>query len=145
MKPIAWDPSNNTGVPAIDGQHRRLLMLLNLLGEAAEKKEQDKTLLEILTRFVDNNELHFNSEERFMAGMSYPGLEDHKKEHANLMSYVRHLQSNLVSKNESFTPAIMLYLVNWLDNHLKTADAAYVEFIRVQKAKPSRKDFLPIA
>ncbi len=145
MKHIEWDSSNDTGIPAIDSQHRQLLLLLNMLGKATDGNEPDEKLIAILARFVDSNELHFSSEERFMAGMSYPGLDDHKKEHANLMSYVRHLQGNLMSKQEAFTPAIMLYLAKWLDNHLKTADAAYVEFIQVQNKKSSRRGLLPLA
>jgi len=130
MKHLEWDSSYDTGIAMIDSQHRQLITIYNEIREALDRNIEQNLLIALLTTWVDSTELHFIAEEQFMSSMAYPDLLAHKREHTKLMAYVRHLQGNLLSKQETVTPAIMLYLANWMMDHVKNVDSKYAEYAR---------------
>lgn len=74
---FTWSDDLKTGLPEIDEQHKALIQQFNeLLSACAQNNGQEE-----LTRFVRfltvYVRIHFQDEEKFMAGRSYGGMALH--------------------------------------------------------------------
>ncbi len=85
MKPIEWLPIFEIGVKEIDDDHRGMFDLLGLLYIAAEQNCLQKCS-KILDRFLKASLAHFENEEEFLRRVRFPGVEEHKKYHKQLLS-----------------------------------------------------------
>jgi len=128
MNQKQWDPVYDTGVVAIDHQHRELLKSLGALLLAFAAGETRRRLCKRLSGIVAATVSHFASEERFMQSMDYPGLEQHAQVHADLLVYIGRLQGQLESGEVEFSRGILRFLEDWLDKHLRAEDAAYAHY-----------------
>ncbi|MCE1188141.1 MAG: bacteriohemerythrin [Ignavibacteria bacterium] len=128
MPLINWADSMSVGIPEIDDQHKKLIDLTNLFYAAMNAGKSREVTGHIIAELVAYTEYHFSAEEQLMESRSYPGLEEHKKEHLKLTLqvkdlYVRHEKGNLIISME-----IMNFLRDWLNNHIKESDRQYQRY-----------------
>jgi len=85
MKEFQWSQTLETGVEEIDDDHRHLFLLAQAIASAVEGRnhEQCRTAAE---RFLEAAQKHFAEEEKFLAQAGWPGLEEHKRYHAQLLT-----------------------------------------------------------
>jgi len=127
---LKWNESCSTGVDKFDGQHKRLLELLNkLLGSINEREETSDmgVLLEELFFFAVS---HFNDEEEVLKRFGYDHLEEHKKEHDKIKLMVGRLHQNYLAGNKPETIEILEVITRWFENHLKITDMKYGPFLK---------------
>ena len=89
MANLEWHDFYNFGIDFIDDDHRQLLEVMRSIQDAIKSGDMDKsaTLLEDLMTLASQ---HFKREEAFLAKISYPGLEEHKKYHQLLLVQANH-------------------------------------------------------
>jgi len=126
-----WSSRFETGIELIDTQHKELFEAVNKLADsfrAGLAWVQVKESMEFLEQYTFE---HFQTEERFMREMDYPGLASHQTEHANLMAKVRDLKLRLAN-GEPVTMDVTIFFVDWLKQHINDVDMAYVDFVKAR-------------
>lgn len=135
MKRIEWNPSLNTGVRAIDEQHKRLVSLVNNLGSAIERGEGSEFMEVVCHELDEYARFHFRDEEKLMEAVEYPLIQNQKKAHAefrerlSVMIQDAHGQ-DLITPREFF-----VMLGEWLVQHIVFMDKPLAEYIRERPAK----------
>ncbi len=128
LKPIdifPWNAHLNTGIPKIDEQHQVLVQLLNRLASHAAFHSDIQTLNIVFNKLADYADYHFQTEEAIW----HEYLQDdaleikHKVEHNNFISTVINLKNKQDTNSlHSRIDKVLLFLVNWLANHILEND-----------------------
>ena len=94
MAYLDWNPAYDTGVAAIDYEHRRLVALLNeihgLILSGAEPQKIAGTLADFHARAA----AHFALEEKIMRDRNFPGLRQRRDTHYRLLDQVREIMDS---------------------------------------------------
>jgi len=123
---LPWSEALALGVEVIDDQHRRLVGLVNRLGEALQGAEPASAAaaMDELARY---SELHFRTEEGLMDAYGATGAERHRQEHRLLLADLNSLAVDLE------TTSVMLALQHvkaWLVRHIDSLDRQLVAELR---------------
>lgn len=129
MPVIAWKEVYETGIVALDNEHKRLVEQINRLYEAVRDKHAEEALGDILSMLEDYTENHFQHEEKLMAEYGYPGLEEHKEIHAQLRSSVQDLKERSRSGTEELARELLMFLRVWLLEHITEVDKKYGAYL----------------
>ena len=81
MAVIAWGPMLETGHAVIDGQHRRLVDLVNELHDAMRARATADVIGGVIKELTRYTEYHFSTEEKLMASYGYSATTEHVAEH----------------------------------------------------------------
>jgi hemerythrin-like metal-binding protein len=125
---IAWEQSYSVGVKAFDEDHKQLISFVNKLHISLVTGESAAAMGVILKGLVDYTLVHFRREEELMHKLSYPGIIEHKKEHAGLVKQVSEFLERFESGKTSFSIELMGFLRDWLINHIQKTDMNYKIF-----------------
>ena len=134
MPLITWKDSYSVGNANIDGQHRRLMDLVNELHEAMRTGQANSVLGAILDQLVTYTHTHFAFEERVMAVSGYPGLAEHKKQHAELAERVAGLVAEWKTGRIALSMHVSNFLRQWLDSHILGSDKKYMPWCAAKTA-----------
>ena len=127
-----WTPDLQLGIPLIDGQHRRLVEQLAAVRDAVAAGRGAREVLQAIAFLEEYTTEHFHTEERYMAGHRYPGLERHRAIHAAFRSNV-HRAVLAVEKWRGTGPAAELVermLVHWYLRHIRGTDQKYAAHVK---------------
>ena len=117
-----FDETLVTGNEMIDGQHKELIDKINKLLDSCEVGNDKLTAIKTLDYLADYTDFHFGEEEKLQESISYPGIEQHKKEHEKLRRVVEELHEMLEEQEgptEAFVAQVQENVINWLYNHIK--------------------------
>jgi len=81
MPLIQWNAGYSVKVASLDGQHQKLIGILNELHEAMTTAKGDKVLANILANLADYARMHLDTEERLLKTHGYPDFARHKAQH----------------------------------------------------------------
>lgn len=79
-------------------------------------------LLQKLLRYAKE---HFTAEERMMELVKYPALAAHRERHHALTGKVAEFMARLEKGATAINVELMLFLRDWLQNHIKREDKEY--------------------
>ena len=118
---LEWNTDFEIGVEIIDVQHREIFRAYNSVVASYHNLERvvASEALEFLSDYI---ELHFAEEERVMAALRYPNLEQHKISHQKLLSELETFRSDFEQKNTFLSFEIILFMRRWLINHILSED-----------------------
>ena len=125
-----FDETLVTGNEMIDGQHKELIDKINKLLDSCEVGNDKLTAIKTLDYLADYTDFHFGEEEKLQESISYPGIEQHKKEHEKLRRVVEELHEMLEEQEgptEAFVAQVQENVINWLYNHIKGFDRSVAE------------------
>jgi hemerythrin len=125
-----WKPEYSVQIPAIDAQHQRLFALAAELHSALSQGKGYTVLEQSLASLVDYTKVHFATEEQFMGQYRYPQAGEHKTEHDKLTAQVLNLQKRFRAGENTLSLSLMVFLKNWLEQHIAGSDQQYSAFIR---------------
>ncbi|WLT30319.1 bacteriohemerythrin [Geothrix sp. PMB-07] len=131
MSIAIWSSRFETGIEAIDTQHKGLFAAINDLAESfkgGSSQAQARESLAFLARYTVE---HFQAEERFMREATYPAFAAHASDHANLVSRLRAFQDKEAS-GKVVTMDVAIFLLEWLKQHICDADMRFVAFLKDQ-------------
>ena len=120
-----WNANFETGIPAIDVQHKRLVELINTLAMHLAYRSGELALGEVFREIDAYIDHHFATEEklihRYLAGD--PLLEEHEKTHRDFTKDMARLRRERADKPEdALCEEILAYLSHWLALHILDAD-----------------------
>ncbi len=122
-----------TGSPLIDGDHERLVALLNVLFDAMESAKANGVLRKAMADVVAYTKEHFRREEAEMERIEYVALLAHQYEHAKLINQIVELKAILDSGGKINVPAVSDFLREWLCQHIVTADSKLAAALKREK------------
>jgi hemerythrin-like metal-binding protein len=117
-----WCKEYEIGVSAIDSEHRHLVNLVVSLHEAKAIENGQDRCLTLLSQIVKHTKRHFEHEENLMMESGYPGLDDHRVQHADLISSVTKICEWIETDPSAVSDAVLRYLKKWLLDHIATYD-----------------------
>ncbi|HEY6872707.1 MAG TPA: hemerythrin family protein [Geobacteraceae bacterium] len=134
-----WSERYSVNIEEMDGQHKKLLNLLNGLYEAIKRNKDDKLVAAVVTDLNDCVALHFREEEKLMEGMGYPHLDAHKSQHLHFMVQFHMMNSAYQSGHLELVQIFVQYLKNWFVFHMFSEDRTYGAFLESRKTPVSSK------
>lgn len=133
-----WNPQLDTGIEEIDQQHRKLVGMLARLFDAMHTGAGKSVLAEILTGLETYAEQHFAVEEQFMRDCDYPEFEAHRTAHMVFRRKVATLREQFEKSGQGvLSIQVVLFLRNWLTDHIGSIDQALSSFLQLGSAAPS--------
>jgi len=148
MSVIAWSDDFVTGLAVVDRQHRRLVELINRLGEAlsASPRTDDRALKYAYERLRDHTTSHFSDEERLMAnaGIDSRHCETHRQAHAQLLDLIESLwRARSVMSNPA--EALLDVVSPWFVQHTLAVDKSMALQIKLLRGGESAERSFEIA
>lgn len=126
-----WSPSFAVGIPLIDEQHQELFRRLQSLWEATDAGDHNEVsrLLDFLDRYVV---WHFNTEEREMEALHFPGVAAHREEHQRFIHELARLKVEHRKTGATTFLATELEgaVSDWLKRHILGMDQELGRFLR---------------
>ena len=132
MTKIEWENSLSIGNELIDEQHKTLIQRLNDLSKAVEMKQGETEIMKTLEFMIDYTNVHFSSEEEYMAEQKYPGLDYQQKEHEEFRRSLKRIIADFEEEGptRTLTTSINTLLANWLVKHIKELDMEFGNFLK---------------
>jgi len=123
-----FDLEFKLGIEDIDNDHMKLVNLLNkvqtMLGEG-QKDEARIFFNETLAAYINE---HFANEEKFMASIGYPALEEHKQIHEKFRNSFQELAPSIASCDDTAFFKALSEAYTWIILHIGKTDKKYVTF-----------------
>lgn len=122
---ITWTPALSVGVASMDGQHQRLIDLINELYRAMKVGQGSAMVGTVLEELVDYTITHFSQEERLMEQAGYAGLAAHREQHRVLTEQVEALRAKSREGRLGLSVEVLEFLKGWLIDHIEGTDKRY--------------------
>lgn len=126
-----WNDSYALGIAQIDEHHWHLIAMLNdafgRLG-VRDRIGTEKAIEEL----VDYAANHFSAEERLMSEHNYPHANLHRQQHAYFIKQISIYRRELTAGRKTLSLDLIVFLKDWLLDHISKSDRAYAEVIRPQ-------------
>lgn len=129
MPDFHWNSSYLVGHPEMDAQHMEMAALINELFSYQEAQRPEDNVVDVLNRLIAHTIRHFSYENRLMLDSSYPLYADHMQEHELLTQQIVNFRDELEAGTRELSSASMLFLKQWLLNHVLNTDRKVAEFI----------------
>ncbi|MDQ7089367.1 MAG: bacteriohemerythrin [Methylococcales bacterium] len=131
MKVCQWNQDYSVGITSLDNHHKKLFDILNKLFSLMDEGADDELILKVIDELLDYTHYHFEKEEKIMAKIAYPDLEQHKVLHKELIDQLNGFASEAEHGMAIFV-AIKIATVGleWLKNHILTVDHKYHEYMK---------------
>lgn len=120
-----WNDNLETGIEAIDEQHKKLVQLLNRLAAHLADCSHLVTLNAIFDELADYADYHFNAEEQLWKnylGETNSCLIAHEQEHADFFREVQQLKNNQDENSDDTIRSVVSFLAKWLAYHILDSD-----------------------
>ena len=122
MEQISWTDDLRTGNALIDGDHRKLVGLVNALCAAMAQAPANDGMSAAMNDLIVYSKEHFGREETEMKRIQYVASLAHASEHAKLIKQAVELKSMLDAGGMINVVAVSGFLCEWLRHHILTAD-----------------------
>jgi hemerythrin len=125
---IEWSDELSVGIQEIDEQHKVLVSLLNEMHDAIHERHGREASIRILKRLTEYTKIHFAVEESLMRIFDYPGYEEHKKQHEQLIQEILDLEYKIIEEEHAISFQLLHFLKMWLTKHILESDMDYGPF-----------------
>ena len=130
MALFAWSDDLGVGNSFIDGDHKKLITMINNFHDAMEQGRGNDVVGKVLNNLVIYTKEHFGREEAEMQRIKYSRYLMHRLEHDKLIKEVADLQSSFASGKVMLTMTVSKFLRDWLLTHIKQTDKLLAEALR---------------
>jgi hemerythrin-like metal-binding protein len=133
---MEWNDSLSCNHIGIDNQHKKLIEIINKVSAAlvAEEYEFEK-VVDIVTDLDSYIHEHFEFEENLMEKCDFPESNEHINEHNALRMKMDEMKIFDVKNHEEFFSDLLIYLIEWLTNHIMKIDKNLGIYIAVKDAE----------
>jgi hemerythrin len=129
-------PPGGIEIDELDDQHHVLAELVDEMHKALSERRGSRAVGAILDKLGDYSRIHFATEESLMRILGYPGYEQHKAEHEELINQLSQLKEEVDSGKHSVSFQLLHFLKRWLTNHIATSDKSCHDFFATIGAQP---------
>lgn len=118
-------------IPEMDRDHEQLIAITNKISALVEQPDfrlsDFSAELRELKRYTVE---HFAREEAYMARIGYPGLAEHKSQHAKIIEALAALAADGNTKGAKIALSLRLFTQVWLYEHISGDDGKYAKFAK---------------
>ena len=122
MAQFSWTDDLYTGSSLIDGDHRKLVGLVNAFFQSMQSGEDNGRVGKAMNELIAYAGDHCAREEAEMERIQYVASLAHKAEHTKLLKQVVELKAMLDAGGRINIPAVSDFLSEWLRDHILTED-----------------------
>ncbi len=128
---LVWQESYECGDPTIDGEHREMFELANILIDAVlPEHEATGAVRAALGELLAHTVRHFADEEAILERLNYAQLAEHRQAHEGLVQRAR-MMARLLNEGKSDPAAIVEFLAqDVVARHLMVVDRAFFPMFR---------------
>ncbi len=131
MALIEWNNSlYSVKVDQFDNDHKKLVQIINDLHTAMLKGQGKEKLNVILEELQAYTQYHFDAEEKKMVEVNFPGLEEHKTLHNDLIAKLSELIQDFKNGKREVSIETFRFLKEWLFNHIQVVDKQYSSWLK---------------
>lgn len=134
MPMLEWNDGLSIHVAEIDAQHQELVDMVNTLHDSMVDGADERILFDIVERMLRYTNVHFGTEETYMAQYAYPETAAHKAEHADFMTKAAQVAADQRAAKQGLSMEVLNFLGDWLVTHINGSDKRLGEFL-VSKGK----------
>ena len=130
-----WQPGYNLGIEDIDLQHHFFFNLIHRIAKELRSSEDRLYRNALILELSAYARFHFLSEENMMHRSRFPGLEEHKLLHLELLDRLS-TKGNmfLVTNAAKDSEAIVHFLVDWFLHHTTSIDKTFAAWKQKNQA-----------
>ena len=125
-----WNEKYSVSNVIIDDQHKRLLDILFRLERMVNRGKNAEEMVKLLGEMSDYAQEHFKSEERYMDGLNYPKLAEHKELHSKYSLEVLQFTVAHMEESEDNPRNVLNFLTHWWTDHILKVDMDYARFAK---------------
>jgi len=129
MPLLTWNESYSVNIREIDTQHKKLIELINNLHDGMKLGKGKEVTGSVLNELANYTGFHFKTEEKLFDKYGYPETLKHKRQHDDLVEEVMSFKKSFDEGKGLVTVDLMLFLKNWLTNHIINSDKNYTKFL----------------
>ena len=129
MAIFKWRESYETGVSAMDGQHRKLIELINKIYTVMRDKESQSAINDVLKEMNTYAEHHFQEEETLLKEKNYAEYDNHVALHQSYREKLTLLMDDSETGEKDRVQEIYTFLRQWWMEHIIGEDKLYGEFL----------------
>lgn len=131
---MEWNKSLETGIELIDAQHEELISRIDKLELGLYKGRATPELARLLEYMESYVTEHFETEEKLMLEVNYPGYAQHVHEHNLFRETMINIIESCKEKGLDSYLAIDVdrQMRKWFENHILKTDMAYVPYLKKQ-------------
>lgn len=133
---LEWKSDYETGMPAIDAQHKVLFEHINRLGKFVKTGEIQRSEADYLLTFLENYAVqHFNGEEACMARFQCPAYERNKEDHALFLNVLRFCKTEYKTTDQPKETLERLHesMRWWINQHILKVDVRLKDSISAKQ------------
>ena len=134
---VTWGENFATGIEVIDNQHKELVNLTNALYQACLNPvtELESVFKDAMSRMVEYVHSHFSTEIQLLERIKYPDVQNHKKQHEQLVQKILGAVSDHGTGKKFVPNHFVRTLRDWIFGHIAVFDQAFGIYIKEQKSK----------
>ncbi len=126
-----WSSKYETGVKAIDNDHKALFEEITALANALMRDDDEVGVVQAIDCLETYVSEHFRREESFMINAGYPETEAHIRSHRRLQRLVEYLRTLYGSYDGNIDPRkLSAFLSEWLSEHILKVDMGYLPYLK---------------
>ncbi len=122
MTYLTWSEDLAVGNHFIDGDHRKLIDMVNRLHLVMQEGRGKEVLGKVLHNLIVYTQEHFTREEDLMRRLQYAGLNAHKREHEKLLQQVHDMRQKFENGTITLSVQVLHFLRDWLVEHIGESD-----------------------
>ena len=132
---VEWNDRLSVCIEEIDDQHKKLVGIINQLYQAFKAGTASEQLNQIVEQMYDYTDYHFETEEKYFRKFGYEDSEEHTKEHKAFLKKALEFKRDQRNGKVTAPYEVMLFLKNWLINHIMGSDQKYAELFKMNGLK----------
>ncbi|HET7103055.1 MAG TPA: bacteriohemerythrin [Terracidiphilus sp.] len=132
MALLTWSHASSIGNKTMDVQHGILVDTMNELRQALLTDCTEEQIEGLTDRLVEFARIHFASEEALLERHGFPGLTQHRAEHARLIEDMQIAMQRAHQSAWHEMRPLLSFLRAALLEHIEQADHVYGEWLNVR-------------
>ena len=124
---VNWNDNYSIGLHIIDQQHKKWIDFINSLYKSFKNQISAKELEEDILKLIDYTDYHFGFEEKYLEDFDCNNTDEHKKSHEKFVAKIKNFQLQFSEGNQDAVYKLIVYINNWVLNHIQTEDQDYVD------------------
>ncbi len=124
---MKWDGSFAIGIAVIDEQHEKIFERLLAIENSVAKRDPWHILRFLLSQLADYMKFHLAVEEALLQVTQFPGLQEHRDAHAELVKLMADLEDKL--QHNSSAENLVGFFEHWFVRHVLGDDRQYAAYL----------------
>ena len=127
-----WTEAYRVNIEILDRQHQELIDTINELDAALRAGEGNSALPALFDKLIEYANEHFAAEESLMLKHEFPGVFTHQAQHEIFRQKLDAFISAHNQRKSGVPVSLMLFLHEWLKDHLLKTDKLYSPFLNAR-------------